>query len=328
MEHNQDHSTNLYCKRTRILVCFYIYIYYKILYNSMFVYIMLLQTIIECHASTIACCRSPLVRKELSKSATDSPILFNIVNYLFFTFKVWRKLLRKMPKSNTVQQATNSQSKGYNLRNSAKTFPHESRSVVFLGVSRKRSDVKEARNRIGQRRVILLTVSKKQLNLNPGQLRLVSKRMLKTAKDLSSETVDTSEVSKPTVVEDAITKLPFSTDGKQNEEVQCLFFNCCDESDATPRSDSNSSDRCCWTTPINDVIDEDVTHVSGPADAILPPVPLPCPPSMQSFSGQPSVFGQLMVKRVRSECGDGLLSGSVEDSFFNDFLRDIRTSRI
>lgn len=227
-----------------------------------------------------------------------------------------------MPKS--------SSSKRYLLRSAAKNYPHESQSVVFLGVSRKRSVIKEARNRIGQRKVILLALSKKKVDLSPKSLRLVSKRVLKATKDSSNEAGDKTVETKQPAVENIKSK---PTDVPEIEEVQCLYFNCCNESDATPRSDLNSSDRCDWTTqspPINPIIDEDVTNVSGPADAILPPVPAPNTESVHSYPGQPTVFGQLMVKRVRSECGELHPAGAsfYEDDFLNDFLRDIRLSRI
>lgn len=253
-----------------------------------------------------------------------------------------------MPKSiaDVQQQSTvpsSSLSKGYNLRSgAAKSFPHESRSVVFLGVSRRPTDVKKARQRIRQQRVILLAVSKKQVNLSPGgALRLVSKRkILVTTVASANGTGDTSSVVATAKNHQSTEKtgdvVGPSTSAPPSEEVQCLFFNCCDESDATPRSDSNALGRCRWTTPIiNCAIDvDDVTHVSGPADANGPPVPAPCPASVYSYLGQPTVFGQLTtpLKRVRSECGDlhapAMIGGSVEDAFFNDFLRDIRQSRI
>lgn len=237
-----------------------------------------------------------------------------------------------MPKSINIQQQQepNSQSKGYHLRSAAKLFPHESRSVVFLGVSRRRSDIKEARNRIGQRRVILLAVSKKQVDLSPKSIRLVQKRMLHlTASTVSSSGKGEKSVEPNPIISknDSSKGPPLAIEGCVNEEVQCLFFNCSDEFDATPRSDSNSSDGCCWTTPMNSDFDDE--HVSGSVPAILPPVPAPSPTILHSYSGPPSVFGQLIAKRVRSECGDSYPgSGIVKDAFFNEFLHDIRQSRI
>lgn len=164
------------------------------------------------------------------------------------------------------EQSTTVAAISHTLRSSQKVrqFPHESNSLIFVGISRRRADVAAVRQHLRQRRH---QRRQQQQQLRRPLRRLQRKRPVSSPVDgnvaaeveamlpavvLNSGTLEMSHrttatfnpATTPThtvaIINDAVS----ATNGTGNDEVQCLFYNMCvDFTECTPRSGQQSPRR-------------------------------------------------------------------------------------